>query len=815
MAMDTIAMTNTSGAPTAIVAEAGSREAPALPPGLLTEVGEAGAAVPTKLFIGGISRHTTTKQLRDHFSAFGRVLDCVAMRQPDGRPRGFGYVTLDSPTAAERCLREPQLIDNRIVDMKAAVPEGSGSYAGSPSYAGSQNMYAGQGDFGMDMFAGHGFNGWPEGSDSFGNSMSWWNGARASPQGQGLDCLQLLSAARDLAVSNASSPHGLPLHSIGLSDYAECATGGWDDDEPQSMLIPAEFQQPPGASGKMSTSAKEFVPMSASAKEFVPMAVQAQLPSPKVAEPQKAPAATPARKAATTRAPLGELSTNVIVEVEDLLKPFKSPTNKLADIGRGHLSSQLESPAAKNGYGIGRAARPTGLLLDDEDMDSASPSSGAGSSGDIREDSSPEPLAAKAEEESSDSVSNGDECQRCEDNDESLQPPGSSDDGSDVSEGDDVVVDMDNLPSMGSAQHAAGECKRCNFFPKGRCQNGKNCQFCHYPHDKRKPSRQEKRERRAAWLDGHEGQDSPSTDEQSPMAKVGPLLSEMRPEVVQQLANPFLFKHGLYPGGFPVYPEEELYRDETLAYSIFPGLPPIHATKLPAPLPLPGMDMAAQTGPVLPPGLRGPAASTQPWQPEVEASPASFLGFDQRGYQQALFSTAPRSLAPFATSPSVFSTSPTPSVFSTTPALTPMSTPVATPTAAMARASAEGKTGPALPPGLVEPEAGSSVPRTLAPIATALAHLSTTPMTMPLATRERSMSTSTSGTQTGDYKCRQCDLLQEATTAGSVDNEPTGCEWARDELLRLRDGLMKLPEFSKKSSSYSLRTAAIVASASN
>merc|ERR1719253_2597679 len=73
---------------------------------------------PTKIFVGGISRRTTTKQLRDHFSKYGAVLDCVAMRQPDGRPRGFGYVTLDSPASAEDALRDPQTIDGRVVDLK-------------------------------------------------------------------------------------------------------------------------------------------------------------------------------------------------------------------------------------------------------------------------------------------------------------------------------------------------------------------------------------------------------------------------------------------------------------------------------------------------------------------------------------------------------------------------------------------------------------------------------------------------------------------------------------------------------------------------
>lgn len=80
---------------------------------------------PAKLFIGGITRNTTTKQLRDHFSCYGKVLDCVAMRQSDGRPRGFGYVTLDSDAAADRCLAESQVIDGRVVDMKRAVPEGT------------------------------------------------------------------------------------------------------------------------------------------------------------------------------------------------------------------------------------------------------------------------------------------------------------------------------------------------------------------------------------------------------------------------------------------------------------------------------------------------------------------------------------------------------------------------------------------------------------------------------------------------------------------------------------------------------------------
>merc|ERR1719453_1699530 len=71
----------------------------------------------------------------------------------------------------------------------------------------------------------------------------------------------------------------------------------------------------------------------------------------------------------------------------------------------------------------------------------------------------------------------------------------------------DPEVVPDGLPSIGSLKHSIGECKRCNFYPKGRCQNGYDCQFCHLPHEKRKPSRQEKRERRAAWLSANGGED--------------------------------------------------------------------------------------------------------------------------------------------------------------------------------------------------------------------------------------------------------------------------------------------------------------------
>jgi len=48
-------------------------------------------------------------------------------------------------------------------------------------------------------------------------------------------------------------------------------------------------------------------------------------------------------------------------------------------------------------------------------------------------------------------------------------------------------------PSLGSEAHTSGTCKRCCFFPRGRCTNGYECEFCHYEHEKRKRKNKKKK----------------------------------------------------------------------------------------------------------------------------------------------------------------------------------------------------------------------------------------------------------------------------------------------------------------------------------
>jgi len=78
---------------------------------------------PRKIFVGGLAHKTTTQQLRDHFQRHGSVVDAVVLRWPDGRSRGFGYVTFAEAGPASAAIRgQPHYIGSRQVDVKRAVP---------------------------------------------------------------------------------------------------------------------------------------------------------------------------------------------------------------------------------------------------------------------------------------------------------------------------------------------------------------------------------------------------------------------------------------------------------------------------------------------------------------------------------------------------------------------------------------------------------------------------------------------------------------------------------------------------------------------
>lgn len=84
-----------------------------------------------KLFLGGVSPHTAKEDLDLHFGQYGTVIDSVVMYK-DGKHRGFGFVTFQEDEAIEAVLAEQQIIHDRIIDVKPAVP-GSEAPAPRPS----------------------------------------------------------------------------------------------------------------------------------------------------------------------------------------------------------------------------------------------------------------------------------------------------------------------------------------------------------------------------------------------------------------------------------------------------------------------------------------------------------------------------------------------------------------------------------------------------------------------------------------------------------------------------------------------------------
>jgi len=94
----------------------------------------------TKLYVGNLSYNTTENQLQDLFAAHGPVTSVdLIMDKFSGRPRGFGFVTMESKEAAEAAVQalNGKNIDGRDLTVNEARPReeraprsGGGGYGG-------------------------------------------------------------------------------------------------------------------------------------------------------------------------------------------------------------------------------------------------------------------------------------------------------------------------------------------------------------------------------------------------------------------------------------------------------------------------------------------------------------------------------------------------------------------------------------------------------------------------------------------------------------------------------------------------------------
>ena len=78
-----------------------------------------------KMYVGNLSFDTTKQDLETLFSQHGEVTDVHLPTDRDtGRPRGFGFVTMDSAQAMETAIKEIDGtdVDGRTLKVNEAKP---------------------------------------------------------------------------------------------------------------------------------------------------------------------------------------------------------------------------------------------------------------------------------------------------------------------------------------------------------------------------------------------------------------------------------------------------------------------------------------------------------------------------------------------------------------------------------------------------------------------------------------------------------------------------------------------------------------------
>src|SRR5262245_16831041 len=81
-----------------------------------------------RLFVGGLSFSTSTERLREAFARYGGVDSAAVMTDREtGRSRGFGFVEMSTPEAAEQAIGalNGASLDGRTIRVDKATPRGT------------------------------------------------------------------------------------------------------------------------------------------------------------------------------------------------------------------------------------------------------------------------------------------------------------------------------------------------------------------------------------------------------------------------------------------------------------------------------------------------------------------------------------------------------------------------------------------------------------------------------------------------------------------------------------------------------------------
>ena len=94
----------------------------------------------TKLFVGNVDFKVTENDLQDAFAAYGTVVEAnLVTDRTTGRPRGFAFVTMNSPEEAQKAIdaMNGKDLSGRVLNVNIARPrEERSSGGGGRDYAG-------------------------------------------------------------------------------------------------------------------------------------------------------------------------------------------------------------------------------------------------------------------------------------------------------------------------------------------------------------------------------------------------------------------------------------------------------------------------------------------------------------------------------------------------------------------------------------------------------------------------------------------------------------------------------------------------------
>ena len=105
----------------------------------------------TKLFVGNLSFNTTENDLQDAFAAHGTVVETnLMMDRSTGRPRGFGFITMNSPEEAQKAIEalNGSQLGGRALTVNIAKPREERPAGGG----GGRREYGGGGGGGRNRY---------------------------------------------------------------------------------------------------------------------------------------------------------------------------------------------------------------------------------------------------------------------------------------------------------------------------------------------------------------------------------------------------------------------------------------------------------------------------------------------------------------------------------------------------------------------------------------------------------------------------------------------------------------------------------------